>query len=292
MNNKKGIWKGKDIAKHIIEGDEIDIQPNGIEMGFSEIYRIPDDATFRMLEESRELDKDKVKMKPFNEDKSLYQLPKGVYEVRIANKVKIPHDAVGMVFLRSSFNRNGISMFPTALWDSGYEGYGTLTIQVHIERLIVPKNMNMFQICFIDADEVKEGYDGHWQGETKIPNETEELFENIDEQIEEAKKTDGLNPTKEYETMIPPEIERWDEANKIVEWKVVKYPDEISRKVTEEKCVEELMRFYERRICNLEKEIEELKKGTQDLVKHVKTLKMKLAEEKGLFVSVEEDAEL
>ncbi len=159
-------WNGKMIANSIIiEGNPTKINPNGVDIGASEVYRIPEDGTVTINGATREVSPEKQKIKP---DNGFYKLPKGIYEIRTDVKVRIPQNAVGIAVPRSTLNRLGVIKSESALWDSGYEGYGTLTVYVGVKELVIAENEAWFQFTVNDAHDADTTYDevsGHYQDE-------------------------------------------------------------------------------------------------------------------------------
>ncbi len=155
------IWTGQNVSKYI-EGDK-EINPNGVDLGVSEIWKIPEEGKVIIHGKERKIEPEKTKVEL---EKDFYILPRGTYEIRIANKINIPKDAVGFLFPRSTFNRFGVIKSETAVWDSGYSGYGTQTIRVTVDELKVHKDEYWFQMIFISSKEkVNQTYKGHWQNE-------------------------------------------------------------------------------------------------------------------------------
>jgi len=153
------VWLGKNVAK-CAKGN-YKLQPNGIEVGVSEVWRIPTDSTAIFDGKQREVCKEKV-----TTHGDFYILDRGTYEVRVGVKVKIPANCVGLCLPRSTINRLGIIKSETALWDSGYEGFGTQTIHVPIKQFKIHKDENWFQLIFISNESPSELlYEGHWQNE-------------------------------------------------------------------------------------------------------------------------------
>lgn len=88
------------------------------------------------------------------------------YRVTYNEKISVPENALGLVFPRSSLLRNGCHLV-TAVWDPGYEGRGQGLLQVlNPEGIVIEENARIGQIVFFRLEEeVKEGYDGKYQGE-------------------------------------------------------------------------------------------------------------------------------
>lgn len=158
------VWTGKKVSKCIEQPPEVKINPNGVDVKVSEVWKLPEEGIVTIKGKERTIEPEKMKIEPGVED--FYVLPKGTYEVRIANKVNIPKNAVGLMFPRSTFNRFGIIKSETAVWDSGYSGWGTQTVRVTVKEARIHKDEFWFQFVLINMkDKVDQVYEGHWQGE-------------------------------------------------------------------------------------------------------------------------------
>ena len=153
-------WRGEEVAKYV-EG-EVKINPNGVDLQVGEVWKIDEEGEVEINKDVRKIKPNKKRIEPQG---SYWVLEKGVYEVRIANKVTIPKNAIGLLLPRSTFNRLGILKSATALFDSGYSGHGTQTIVVMVKKAKIHINEPWFQLIFLDAKEVKKGYNGFYQGE-------------------------------------------------------------------------------------------------------------------------------
>ncbi len=168
------IWSGKRTAE-CIEGDK-KIGPNGCDLRICEISKIPEDAVIFLQEKKRgylingEFKEQQDVKKPLVPNKDgFYELTHGAYEVRIANKISIPKNAVGFAFPRSTFNRLGIIKSESAVWDSGYSGTGTSTIVMPLKKALIHKDEFWVQFVMMDAEESDTQYKGFYQGEGKKP---------------------------------------------------------------------------------------------------------------------------
>lgn len=157
------IWSGKRVSQYVRQPPLVKINPNGVDLGVSEIFRFDSISESILDGKTRETKPSKIKMEPIG---NFYVLPNGVYEVRIANEVSVPKNAAGLLFPRSTLNRLGIIKSETAIWDSGYIGYGTQTILVSIKKFTIRKDEFWFQLMFKDAEQSDFTYDGHWQKES------------------------------------------------------------------------------------------------------------------------------
>ncbi len=157
------VWSGKHVAQFVRQPPEIKINPNGVDLKASEIWLIRADAVSVLNGKTRVTMPDKEKVLP--DADGFYNLHQGTYEVRVANEVSIPKNAVGKLYPRSSLNRLGSIKSDTAIWDSGYCGFGTQTLHVPIKLLRVQKDEFMFQLAMEDCESSDVQYSGHWQGE-------------------------------------------------------------------------------------------------------------------------------
>ena len=156
------IWIGKDVKKIVETPPEINVNPAGVDLKVCEVYRIAEDgiASFFFIFRSVE----KMKIEP--EEDGFYYLPKGTYEVRVANKIKMPMDAVGILLPRSTLNRLGILKSESSLIEPGYEGYPTQTIRVTVGEFRIHKDEFWFQLIVMKTLGIPDkGYSGFYQGE-------------------------------------------------------------------------------------------------------------------------------
>lgn len=166
---------GKKVLDYVAEPPKVGLNPNGIDIGVKEIVRIPSTSYAKIDGDKRiyvangsihHVTNDIIQDKPdISPDDGFYELDYGVYEIRLANKVHVPSGCVGIAFPRSTLNRFGVCMHQTAVWDSGYEGYGVLTIDVKIDLLRIAEDEHFIQFCLAEASTEGELYDGFYQGE-------------------------------------------------------------------------------------------------------------------------------
>lgn len=145
---------------------EIKINPNGVDLGVSEVWLIRSDAVSVLNGKIRTTIPEKEKVIP--DIDGFYNLHHGTYEVRIANEIAVPYNAVGKLYPRSSLNRLGAIKSDTALWDSGYKGFGTQTLHVPMKLFRIHKDERWFQFALEDCEPSEEQYAGHWQGEKPV----------------------------------------------------------------------------------------------------------------------------
>ena len=158
------VWLGKDIAKYISNHAPIKINPNGVDIGVSEVWRIHPDSEVIVKGAERKISPDKTKIEPAED--GFYHLEQGIYEIRLANEVEIPSSAMALMFPRSTLNRLGMLKSETAVGDSGYKGFMTQTFFVSVKKLKIHKDEAWVQLIFIDNKDIPDTlYSGHWQGE-------------------------------------------------------------------------------------------------------------------------------
>jgi dUTP pyrophosphatase len=156
---------GEEVAKFLKSPPDIKINPNGVDVKVSEVWMVPSDAIATIDGKTRTTSPEKIKISPVGD---FYELPRGVYDVRIANEIEVPAGIVGFCHPRSTLNRLGIVKSETGIWDSGYKGFGTQTIFVPIKLLRINKDEFWFQIRMQRSEKSKHSYDGHWQGEKPV----------------------------------------------------------------------------------------------------------------------------
>lgn len=151
------------------------INPCGVDLVPLSVTKLPLDHTFAVLNgKEREFKKygtaGKVGIPVSDYEKAVvnqegfYILPTGVYLVRLP-KVKIPLTATGIAYPRSSLLRLGVLMFPSAIWDSGYEGEGIAVFQVLPELVKIGVTEAWLQLVFFENKEETIAYDGFYQRE-------------------------------------------------------------------------------------------------------------------------------
>ncbi len=156
------IWPGYEVAKYVKQPPAVKVNPNGVDIGVSEVWRISQEGVVTIHGNVRKIEPAKEKVLPKGE---YWILTRGVYEVRVANEIEIPKHAIGLLLPRSTFNRLGIIKAESAVWDSGYKGYGTQTILVWPREVKIHIGEKWFQLVFMDARDVKQLYEGYYQGE-------------------------------------------------------------------------------------------------------------------------------
>jgi len=152
------VWPGDEVSKYISIRARGQIQPNGVDLTVGEIYVIKSEGVLsdkRRIPEYEEM---------YPDEDGFYNLSPGAYVVRYAERIRIPDNAIGLVFPRSSLQRMG-AIICTSVWDSGYEGRGIgLLIVLNPFGIKIKKGERICQMIFIDARAFGE-YSGRFQHE-------------------------------------------------------------------------------------------------------------------------------
>ena len=91
----------------------------------------------------------------------LYQ---GAYDITFWEGCKIPSNLVGLIRQRSSMLRNG-TVLHSSVFDPGFETEFMGTVMVVNETIFIEADARVAQIYFHSCEEVKELYNGQWQGD-------------------------------------------------------------------------------------------------------------------------------
>ncbi len=139
--------------------DERQVQPAGVDLRVEsiEVLRGPG----FIGEEKKIPGGEEVKPTPRG-----WVLAPGAYRVRFRDVVRVPPDAVGICFPRSSLLRMGATV-SCAVWDPGYVGKGQALLVVFNDGgIVVEKDARLAQIVFVRLVEVaKVLYRGTYYGE-------------------------------------------------------------------------------------------------------------------------------
>ncbi len=160
------VWSGDRVAKFVEQPPEIKINPNGVDLKVSEVFLVDEDSVSVMNGAVREITPGK-KLVKIGKD-GFHSLKRGVYDIRLANKITIPKNAVALFYPRSTLNRLGMVKSQTAVGDSGYSGYPTQTVFVPIKSFKIHKDEYWIQMMYLDCEESGKIYSGHWQNEKPL----------------------------------------------------------------------------------------------------------------------------
>lgn len=99
---------------------------------------------------------------------AVIDLPPGSYLVEFNETVSVPLDVMGQVFVRSSLFRSG-ALLSAGVMDAGYTGaVGAMLQVVNPAGLRVYREARLGQFVFHQMSEPVEGYDGVYQGSTRV----------------------------------------------------------------------------------------------------------------------------
>jgi len=116
---------------------------------------------------SGSITKSKVTLPEYREvqlENNRWFLPNGEYIVSYQQIIKIPDNAVGFVYPRSSLMRMGAMLF-TAVWDPGYVGKGSSLLVVYNKKgITLEKGARIAQLVLIEARPTGI-YRGRYHGE-------------------------------------------------------------------------------------------------------------------------------
>jgi dUTP pyrophosphatase len=147
---------GQFVADHIEGIDEVQVQPNGVDLTVSAVFEQV--APGHIGRDGKRIG-DRRERDPVE---GIYRLDPGGYVVRYGERISIPEGHVGFLYPRSSLLRNSC-MLDTAVWDAGYEGRGEGLLEVYHD-LELERNARIAQLVLAEAAH-DEMYDGSYQGE-------------------------------------------------------------------------------------------------------------------------------
>jgi dUTP pyrophosphatase len=147
---------GQFVAEHIEDIDEVQVQPNGVDLTVSAVFEQVSPG--RIGRDSKTVGDRRER----NPDDDSYRLDPGGYVVRYGERIHIPEDHVGFLYPRSSLLRNSC-MLDTAVWDAGYEGRGEGLLEVY-HRVELEPDARIAQLVLAEATH-DEAYQGTYQGE-------------------------------------------------------------------------------------------------------------------------------
>ncbi len=149
------VWKGDNIKEYVGTPPEVDIEKHYIKLQISEIKRIPDHADV-IIDNGGGVIKSSFDF--VNPDDGYYNLPRGMYRVSTANKIKIPSkdnvDTVGVLQPEETLSKYGIIKEESRILETGYEGHPEVVVSVNTKSLKIAENEFWFNLIFMDAESV------------------------------------------------------------------------------------------------------------------------------------------
>lgn len=137
------------------------LQPNGIDLRVKTIHKLPIHKPFRLLESGKQaLDQWQCEG-GYKDNKFTFLLDRATpYVAECYERVHLPRNVTGIVFGRSTFNRNGI-IIRSALYDSGFNNHVGFVIYPFVPVELHP-GVRMCQIIFVQSDSYHL-YNGQYQ---------------------------------------------------------------------------------------------------------------------------------
>jgi dUTP pyrophosphatase len=155
---------GANASKNFVEiKDNIQIQQCGIDLRVGKIYKIDGRGIIDFTNEKRELPT-YIEIFDSERDEKI-DLQPGIYVVKIADRIKVPENAAGFAYPRSSLLRMGVTIY-TAVHDPGYEGYPAYLLHV-LNPITIYKHARIAQIVFVECRDVAGLYEGIYNEKNK-----------------------------------------------------------------------------------------------------------------------------
>ncbi|GAM85428.1 hypothetical protein ANO11243_034350 [Dothideomycetidae sp. 11243] len=155
------------LARGLITGlrcAKTQVQPCGIDLSLKHVLSMDSAGTID-FDNSKRCISGSTRL-PF-QNHSL-RLKPGVYLVEFNEKIHMPCDVMGEVFVRSSLFRSGAQIH-AGVMDSGYQGVIGAMLEVDDPAGIrLYKHARLAQIIFRTMTEPTEGYSGQYQGRSKM----------------------------------------------------------------------------------------------------------------------------
>ena len=144
-------------SKSVLTGVEPeDVQPNAVDLRLGKVFKILPEV----FEIENEYKRHRGSYEIMPDDKGVFYLEPGHYEVVMENKITVGSNEAGWVITRSTLNRNGLFL-TSGLYDSGYSGVMAGVLHVTIGPAKIRKGTRIGQYLSFDAEMVKE-YDGSY----------------------------------------------------------------------------------------------------------------------------------
>ena len=151
---------GPKISRKFVEIlDDIQVQQCGIDLRIGSIYKIEGEGVLDYSNNKRKLPNYRRIFS--SEDDIKISLNRGIYLIKVADKVKVPEDMAALVYPRSSLLRMGCTLY-TAVHDPGYEGYPEYLLNV-MNPITLYRYARIAQILFIKCSGVVGTYSGIYQ---------------------------------------------------------------------------------------------------------------------------------
>ncbi len=135
---------------------EIDVQPNAIDLRLGKVYKI--NSFDFIIDEEQKVHRGSQEVSV--EEDGYYYLEPGSYEVLMENMIEVSDNEAGFVITRSTLNRNGV-FITSGLYDSGYNGVMAGVMHVNCGLMKIKPGTRIGQyLCF--KSESLHSYDGDY----------------------------------------------------------------------------------------------------------------------------------
>lgn len=135
---------------------EVDIQPNAIDLRLGKIFKIKNNDF--IIDEEQKIHRGSIEV-ALNED-GYYHLEPGSYEVIMENIINVAEGEAGFVITRSTLNRNGV-FITSGLYDSGYNGVMAGVMHVNCGLMKIKPGTRIGQYLCFEAESLHK-YDGDY----------------------------------------------------------------------------------------------------------------------------------
>ncbi|MHA1836198.1 MAG: dCTP deaminase domain-containing protein [Candidatus Odinarchaeia archaeon] len=148
--------------------DKEQIQPNGIDLRVNKVYYFKSKSNSTPIFSKNKREGYPVELVNPVYDKELKSYfwdleGNTAYIIEYVEKVKIPENAMGLIFPRSSLWRLYGARVYTSVWDSGYQGYGKSLLKT-FKPFRLEKGTPISQLVLFTADKART-YNGIYQNE-------------------------------------------------------------------------------------------------------------------------------
>ena len=135
---------------------EVDIQPNTIDLRLGKIFKIKNNDF--IIDEEQKIHRGSEEV-TLNED-GYFHLEPGSYEVIMENIINVAEGEAGFVITRSTLNRNGV-FITSGLYDSGYNGVMAGVMHVNCGLMKIKPGTRIGQYLCFEAESLHK-YNGDY----------------------------------------------------------------------------------------------------------------------------------
>lgn len=151
----------KDTKSELSNVQEIDVQPNAVDLRVSKIFLIlPNTFVIGEDDSGKETKVHRGSLEIQPDEDGYFKLQPGAYEVVMENIINVGEGEAGWVITRSTLNRNGIHI-TSGLYDSGYNGVMAGALHVTSGTALIKKGTRIGQFLLFKSQSLKN-YDGDY----------------------------------------------------------------------------------------------------------------------------------